>query len=61
MEGDVVLPRRNEELLFSPPRESRDFVLAVALKDGGLYRWDGFRDRLSIEIGLANNQAETSN
>lgn len=48
----MVLPRRNEELLFSAPRESRAFVIAVAPKDGGLYRWEGFGDHLITEIAL---------
>ena len=60
MEGDVALPRRNGELVFSAPWEGRAFGIAVALKDGGLYRWDGFRDRLITEIALAAKQPETS-
>ena len=60
MEGDVALPRSNGELVFNAPWEGRAFGIAVALKDGGLYPWDGFRDRLITEIGLADDQAETS-
>ena len=60
MDGDVALPRRNGELVFSAPWEGRAFGMAVALKDAGLYQWDGFRDRLITEIRLAGNQAETS-
>ncbi len=43
------------------PREGLAFGIVFALKDGGLYRWDGFRDCLITEIALADNQAETSN
>ena len=57
----MALPRSNEELVFDALRGSRACGIAVALKDGGLYRWDGFRDRLNTEIALADNQAETSN
>ncbi len=56
MEGDVALPRSNGELVFNAPWEGRAFGFAFALKDGGLYQWEGFRDRLITEIALATRQ-----
>ena len=55
----MALPRSNWELVFDAPRGSRVCCIAVALKDGVQYRWDGFRDRLNTEIALAVNQSET--
>ena len=58
MEGDVALPRLNGELVFSAPWEGRAFGMAIALMDGGQYRWEEFRDRLIVEVALVVNQAE---
>ena len=51
MEGTAALPRKNGELVFNAPWESRAFGMAAALYEQGLYqRWDEFRDRLIAEI-----------
>ena len=47
---DSILPRRNGELAFDEPWESRAFGLAVALDEAGIVRWDEFRDRLVTHI-----------
>lgn len=43
---------------LAAPWEGRAFGMAIALMDGGQYRWEEFRDRLIIEVALAVNQAE---
>ena len=53
MEGAAALPRKNGELVFSAPWESRAFGMAVALHEQGLYQhWDEFRARLIDEIAM---------
>jgi nitrile hydratase accessory protein len=47
----MELPRRNGELVFEEPWQSRAFGMVVALHRQGLYDWDDFRDRLVAEIG----------
>ena len=44
------MPRRNGELVFESPWESRAFGLAVALVDSSLCQWEEFRLRLINEI-----------
>jgi nitrile hydratase accessory protein len=50
----AAIPRRNGEPVFNEPWESRAFGMAVALCEGGLYKWDEFRDRLIAEITAAD-------
>ena len=50
MSGAAALPRRNGELVFDAPWESRAFGLAVGLSQAGVYTWDEFRERLIAEI-----------
>ncbi len=50
LDGDAGLPRRNGELVFSAPWEGRAFGMAVALNEGGAYRWEEFRERLVQQI-----------
>jgi nitrile hydratase accessory protein len=45
------LPRRNGELVFEAPWESRAFSVAVALADAGQFEWEDFRSRLIATIG----------
>lgn len=47
---EPTLPRRNGELVFDTPWESRAFGLAVALHEAGLVEWEEFRARLIDEI-----------
>ena len=44
------LPRKNGELVFEAPWQSRAFGMAVALNERGTYEWDAFRGRLVDEI-----------
>ena len=45
------LPRKNGELVFEEPWQSRAFGMAVALSEQGAYRWEEFRRHLIEEIG----------
>ena len=49
--GPAALPRRNGELVFEAPWESRAFGVAVALHDAGKMDFEVFRERLIAEIG----------
>lgn len=46
----AALPRKNGELVFQNPWESRAFGIAVALCENGLYDWNEFRDGLISHI-----------
>ena len=50
VDGPAAPPRRNGELVFDAPWESRAFGLAVALAEAGRFTWDTFRDRLVARI-----------
>lgn len=54
-EGPVAMPRKNGELVFEAPWESRAFAIAVALS-GELYDWEEFRSELIAEIGRWEEQ-----
>lgn len=47
------LPRKNGELVFDAPWQSRAFGMAVAMSEQGRYGWEEFRGRLIAEIGEA--------
>ena len=49
--GDAAVPRKNGELVFDAPWQSRAFGLAVGLAEQGVFQWDEFRDRLIAAIG----------
>ncbi len=44
------LPRKNGELVFEAPWQSRAFGMAVVLSEEGAYDWEEFRRRLAEEI-----------
>jgi nitrile hydratase accessory protein len=48
--GAAAPPRRNGELLFSAPWESRIFGLTMLLHRAGRFEWDDFRALLIEEI-----------
>jgi nitrile hydratase accessory protein len=48
--GPAAPPRKNGELTFAAPWESRVFGLALALHRRGLFAWDEFRARLITAI-----------
>ena len=42
-DGPAALPRRNGELVFQAPWESRAFGVAIALHDAGAIDYEAFR------------------
>jgi nitrile hydratase accessory protein len=51
--GAAAIPRKNGEIVFEAPWQSRAFGLAVGLAERRLFHWDEFRDRLIAEISAA--------
>ena len=49
--GLAALPRRNGELVFDAPWESRAFGAAIAMAQAGVYAFDDMRNQLIEEIG----------
>jgi nitrile hydratase accessory protein len=45
--------RRNGELVFNQPWESRAFGMTVALRESHPFEWESFRVRLEREIAAA--------
>jgi nitrile hydratase accessory protein len=60
MDGEAALPRKNGELVFEAPWESRAFGLAVAMSDRDQYAWEEFRQRLIARIGAADASGDPS-
>ena len=60
--GEDTLPRRNGELVFDAPWESRAFGIAVALAEDDRCGWEDFRTRLIAEIAAweAGHEFDTS-
>jgi nitrile hydratase accessory protein len=56
MQGLTALPRRNGELVFGQPWESRAFGLAITASEAGVFDWGEFRQRLIAEIGFWESQ-----
>jgi nitrile hydratase accessory protein len=50
MEGPAALPRKNGELVFDEPWETRALGMAIILNDR-LFSWDEFRAQLQEELG----------
>jgi nitrile hydratase accessory protein len=48
--GDAAVPRRNGELVFDEPWQSRAFGLAVGLAERGVFEWEEFRTRLIAAV-----------
>lgn len=51
MIDEPTLPRRNGELVFEQPWESRVFGLAVSLHEAGVLEWEEFRALTRSEAG----------
>jgi nitrile hydratase accessory protein len=49
--GPLAPPRKNGELVFETPWESRLFGLTLALCQDGIFEWEEFRRLLIEEIG----------
>ena len=57
---ELAVPRRNGELLFEAPWESRVFGMAMAIGDGRGFSWEDFRDRLAAELADAQAHGDDS-
>ena len=55
--GPAAPPRKNGELVFAAPWESRIFGVTLALHDARLLEWEEFRARLIAEIGEREGDA----
>jgi nitrile hydratase accessory protein len=51
IDGPAAPPRKNGELVFGAPWESRAFGLAMTLHAGGSFEWEDFRQELIAVIG----------
>jgi nitrile hydratase accessory protein len=60
LEGVAAPPRKNGELVFEAPWESRAFGMAVALHGQGLFGWDEFSARLAREIAAHDGTSASS-
>ena len=58
LDGPATPPRRNGELVFAEPWESRVFGLTMALHEAGLFVWDEFRSRLIDAIRRSETAGE---
>lgn len=56
--ADTVPPRRNGELVFERPWQSRAFGIAAALSEHGALRWDEFRAELIAAIAGTARSAD---
>jgi nitrile hydratase accessory protein len=56
MEGAAALPRRNGELVFEAPWQSRIFGATVAMHEAGLFEWREFQGRLIEEIARQDSE-----
>lgn len=48
--GSAAVPRKNGELVFDAPWQSRAFGMVVGLHERGLFHWDEFKDRLIASV-----------
>ena len=58
LDGPAAPPRKNGEIVFAEPWESRLFGLTMTLHDAGAFTWDEFRSRLVNEIYNAEADPE---
>ena len=56
-EGPAAPPRRNGELVFEAPWQSRLFGITLALHRGGRFEWEEFRALLIEEIASWEREA----
>ena len=59
-EGRLSPPRRNGELQFAEPWESRVFGLTMTLYEGGAFEWSEFQALLIDSIGAWEREHGTS-
>ena len=60
VDGPAAPPRRNGELVFAEPWESRAFGMAFALHERGAFTWEEFRQALIAADRGAGRAAATS-
>jgi nitrile hydratase accessory protein len=53
MEGQLAIPRKNGEPVFTAPWEARAFGMAVVLNEKQVYAWRQFSQSLATEIAHA--------
>jgi nitrile hydratase accessory protein len=58
LDGPGAPPRKNGELVFASPWESRLFGLTMTLHGAGLFLWEEFRTRLIAEVRVADADPE---
>ena len=58
LDGPAAPPRKNGELVFGAPWESRLFGLTMTLQRSGAFTWEEFRARLIAAIGAAEADPE---
>jgi nitrile hydratase accessory protein len=56
VDGPAAPPRRNGELVFAAPWESRLFGVTISLHRAGLFAWEEFRRLLIEEIAAWERQ-----
>ena len=56
IDGPAAPPRRNGELVFAAPWESRLFGVTISLNRAGVFEWDEFRRLLIDEIAIWEKQ-----
>ena len=50
LDGAAAVPRKNGELVFDAPWQSRAFGIVVGLHQRGFFTWNEFKDRLITAI-----------
>jgi nitrile hydratase accessory protein len=50
LDGEAAVPRKNGELVFDAPWQSRAFGMVVGLHQRGVFSWNEFKDRLIAAI-----------
>jgi nitrile hydratase accessory protein len=55
--GPAAPPRKNGELVFAAPWESRIFGVTLALYEARVFEWEEFRHRLIAEIAEPERDA----
>ena len=60
LDGTATVPRKNGELVFDAPWQSRAFGIVVSLHEKGLFVWDEFKDRLIAAIADHPSEDESA-
>ena len=60
VDGSAAPPRRNGELVFQTPWESRLFGITMALHRAGCFEWDEFRRLLIAAIARCEREPDAA-